>query len=374
MLMLAAAVALGSGPLAIADPDAEGARLRELRAQVTAVREQLASQRDEVTQRASELAEVQRQLDAVADAVMASQAAIERQHRAVETTQREVEAQEQRAEDHRTSLQRRVRSMYMRGVGREQLAVLAASSPGEFADRATLAMIVTRADQEVIEEASAARVTAEAQRRELAQEEARLAAGLEEQRAIMAEVDALRQQRAVQLAESRSRLADLRLQEDHLEADADLIAAAIQRAETARARPARVSRSAAAAAPQVAGSGWTWPVRGTVTSEYGPRWGRQHQGIDIAAPTGTPLAAARNGTVTYAGAMGSYGLMTLIDHGDGIVTAYAHQNRILVRSGQRVAAGEQIGEVGSTGRSTGSHVHFEVRVNGSPHNPRRYLP
>lgn len=77
--------------------------------------------------------------------------------------------------------------------------------------------------------------------------------------------------------------------------------------------------------------------------------------------------------MTYAGTMSGYGYITLIDHGGGLVTAYAHQNRLIARTGQQVAQGQQIGEVGSTGRSTGPHVHFEVRVNGAPRNPRGYL-
>lgn len=375
MLTLTAGVALASMPQVAAGPDGERARLRQLREQVSAVRQQLARQRNEVAQRAGELTQVQRQLDTVADAVAATQSAVQRQHRAVDVTQREVQAQDERADERASLLQERIAAMYKRGIGREQLEAFAANSPSEFADRMAFSMIVTRADKEVIEEASAARVAAEAQRRELGREETRLAVALEEQRAIMTEVETLRQQRAVQLAESRSRLADLRLQEEHLDADSDRVLAAIQQAEAraARARSGRASRDAAPA-PPVAPSGWVWPARGTVTSEFGPRWGRQHQGIDIAASTGTTLVAARAGTVLSAGPTGSYGLMTLIDHGGGIVTAYAHQNRIVVRAGQRVAAGQQIGEIGSTGRSSGPHVHFEVRVNGSPQNPRRYLP
>ena len=98
-----------------------------------------------------------------------------------------------------------------------------------------------------------------------------------------------------------------------------------------------------------------------------------HEGIDIGAGTGTPIYAAASGVVSFAGTMGGYGNLTLIDHGQGIVSASAHQSRIGVAVGQRVAAGQVIGAVGATGNVTGAHLHFETRVGGSPQNPRNYL-
>ena len=119
-------------------------------------------------------------------------------------------------------------------------------------------------------------------------------------------------------------------------------------------------------------SGFIWPVNGVVTSGFGWRWGRMHEGIDIAAPTGTPIRAAAAGTVIYAGYMGGYGNLVIIDHGNGLSTAYAHQSAIYVGGGS-VSQGTVIGAVGSTGNSTGPHLHFEVRVNGSAVDPMGYL-
>ncbi|MER3396798.1 MAG: hypothetical protein C4319_08470 [Acidimicrobiia bacterium] len=126
-----------------------------------------------------------------------------------------------------------------------------------------------------------------------------------------------------------------------------------------------------AAKPSV--SGFVWPVNGVVTSGFGMRWGRLHAGIDIAAPIGTPVRAAQSGQVIFAGTQGGYGNLVLIAHGGGIVTAYAHLSAIGVTVGQFVDRGENIGAVGSTGFSTGPHLHFEVRVNGSPVDPMGYL-
>ena len=120
-------------------------------------------------------------------------------------------------------------------------------------------------------------------------------------------------------------------------------------------------------------SGFIWPASGPVTSPFGWRWGRMHEGIDIGAPYGAPIVAAAAGTVIYCGWMSGYGNLVAIDHGGGISTAYGHQSSIAVACGQHVDQGQTIGYVGSTGHSTGPHLHFEVRVNGSPVDPLGYL-
>ena len=119
---------------------------------------------------------------------------------------------------------------------------------------------------------------------------------------------------------------------------------------------------------------YLWPARGVVTSRFGTRWRRHHTGVDIAAPRGTPIHAARDGRVVRVGWYGGYGLMVVLDHGDGMETWYGHASAVLVRVGQEVRRGQVIARVGCTGACTGPHVHFEVRVRGEPVNPLRYLP
>jgi murein DD-endopeptidase MepM/ murein hydrolase activator NlpD len=122
--------------------------------------------------------------------------------------------------------------------------------------------------------------------------------------------------------------------------------------------------------------GYIWPAKGVLTSGYGRRWGRMHRGIDIAAPVGTPILAAAPGVVVTAGwNSGGYGNLVEIQHPDGSLTLYAHNSRILVRRGQDVQQGEQISEMGSTGYSTGPHLHFEVHPSGrGAVNPMAFLP
>ena len=116
------------------------------------------------------------------------------------------------------------------------------------------------------------------------------------------------------------------------------------------------------------------PVHGPVGDRFGPRWGRMHTGIDFAAPMGARTAAAGRGTVSFAGwNSGGYGNLVVIQHRLGFQTWYAHLSSVAVRSGQAVSGGSRIGYVGSTGRSTGPHSHFEVRLNGKPIDPQPYL-
>jgi murein DD-endopeptidase MepM/ murein hydrolase activator NlpD len=119
--------------------------------------------------------------------------------------------------------------------------------------------------------------------------------------------------------------------------------------------------------------GFIWPVSGPVVSGFGMRWGRLHAGVDIAVPAGTPIRAAAGGTVAIAGWMGGYGQYTCIQHGGGIATCYAHQSSIGVGVGTKVSQGQVIGSVGCTGHCFGDHLHFEVRVGGSPVDPMGYL-
>jgi murein DD-endopeptidase MepM/ murein hydrolase activator NlpD len=119
-------------------------------------------------------------------------------------------------------------------------------------------------------------------------------------------------------------------------------------------------------------SGLIWPVNGPVVSGFGWRWGRMHEGIDIAAGYGTPIRASAAGNVIYAGWMGGYGNLIIIDHGGGIATAYAHQSSFAVGGGS-VSQGQTIGYVGCTGHCFGPHLHFEVRANGAAVDPLGYL-
>jgi murein DD-endopeptidase MepM/ murein hydrolase activator NlpD len=170
----------------------------------------------------------------------------------------------------------------------------------------------------------------------------------------------------------QQRLTDLSTLSAADRADAEEIDA-LQAASRALEARIRAAQSTPGTAQAPSSAGLIWPVQGPVTSPFGWRWGRMHEGIDIGVPYGTPIHAAASGTIIYCGWESGYGNLTVIDHGGNLATAYGHQSSIAVSCGQQVSQGQLIGYVGSTGHSTGPHLHFEVRVNGAPVDPMGYL-
>jgi murein DD-endopeptidase MepM/ murein hydrolase activator NlpD len=242
---------------------------------------------------------------------------------------------------------------YMHDVGRQDLRIATDVRRAKIAMRRTRARTVTT-------------------RKQVAATTAAVEVRVDEQRAVrdrlVADQTALASARADRhqsLVAVRSQEATDRKHVENLQAESAQLMARIQAAQ---------ARSSTGGTPTVrSSSGFIWPASGVVTSGFGWRWGRMHEGLDIAASYGAPISAASSGTVIYAGWMGGYGNLVVIDHGGGLATAYGHQSSIAVSSGSQVSQGQTIGYVGSTGHSTGPHLHFEVRVNGSAVDPMGYL-
>ncbi len=147
-------------------------------------------------------------------------------------------------------------------------------------------------------------------------------------------------------------------------------AEAVERASRANGERGGLATSTTQQAPDL----WLLPMHDyTFSSPYGWRWNRMHNGIDLAAPQGTPIFAVHAGTVTLARWNGGYGYAVIIDHGDGVQTLYGHNSELLVSEGQEVSAGERIALAGNTGYSFGAHLHFEIHVNGVPQDPVPWL-
>ncbi|MBW3577409.1 MAG: peptidoglycan DD-metalloendopeptidase family protein [Actinobacteria bacterium] len=203
------------------------------------------------------------------------------------------------------------------------------------------------------------------QRQTAAEAEAEVRRLTQEQRALTERVAADRAERAKTLSELEASRESHEQLVSTLQAESDRLAAELRR-----------SQWRAGAAP---GAGTlAWPTDGRPGSGYGwrthPIFGTQrfHAGVDIAGPIGQPIVAAADGLVVGAGYRGGYGLTVVIDHGGGLATLYAHQSRLAVSPGQLVKRAEKIGEIGSTGFSTGPHLHYEVRVGGEPQDPMRW--
>ena len=214
-----------------------------------------------------------------------------------------------------------------------------------------------------------ARMVTASTKRDVAEATAVLARETEKQRAARDALVVRQNALAAARANQRSLLVTVRAQREKDEEDL----AAMQAASAAIAAQIRAHQSSSGSSGNgTSSSGLIWPVNGPITSGFGWRWGRMHEGIDIGVPCGTPIHAAASGTVIYSGWMDGYGNFVVIDHGNGLATAYGHQSAIYV-SGGSVSQGQSIGAVGSTGNSTGCHLHFEVRVNGTPVDPLGYL-
>ena len=224
-------------------------------------------------------------------------------------------------------------------------------------------------------EAAKARVAA--LERALAGAKARLAAALQA-------VDAAHRARDEALAEAaRAEVVAARVSLRRLEAEAEAAARELRsaRREVARARRAAASARREAVAPGAAAGGgrFLWPTQGGVSSPYGyrihPIFGtrRLHTGVDIGGAYGAPVRSGDDGIVVFAGVMSGYGNAVVVDHGGGLATTYNHLSAISVSSGWEVSRGERLGSVGCTGYCTGPHLHFEVRVHGTPVNPMPYL-
>jgi murein DD-endopeptidase MepM/ murein hydrolase activator NlpD len=209
-------------------------------------------------------------------------------------------------------------------------------------------------------------------RRQVAETTREVAARTAEQRAVRDRLAWSQRELATARRDKRSTLASVREDKEaaighmrDLQAQSASLAAKIRSAQSSSIVPAPTGAASAA--------GFVWPVQGVLTSGFGWRWGRMHEGVDIAVANGTPVVAAKAGVVIVAGWMGGYGNLVVIDHGGGVATAYGHNTSVTVGVGQLVEQGQLIAYSGSTGHSTGPHVHFEVRINGSPVDPMGYL-
>ena len=256
--------------------------------------------------------------------------------------------------------------------------VLASTSFGDFLDRTEFLDRIADQDEKVITRVRRVKREVTGLTHELGELEVRAEAARDAIVSKRNEVLAVKNRivgRRDELAQARDGRAALlrRVRTSRHHAEEDL--AALERLQ---ARVSAQVRTAGGGLPSAApirrGSGrFIWPVNGPVTSPFGQRWGRLHAGIDISAPAGTPIRAAASGRVILLGPTGGYGNYVCIGHGGGISTCYAHLSRYGTSSGAGVSQGQVIGAVGCTGHCFGDHLHFEVRINGSPVDPLGYL-
>ncbi|MFN2587685.1 MAG: murein hydrolase activator EnvC [Actinomycetota bacterium] len=390
--VLLALLVAGLGIPAAADPGGDLDEIRDRQERVEARKNQKLARAADVDDRVAELDRQRDEVEARVEELSADVAAVDvkisRTKEKLAVAQQQLALLEEELDGIRRRLDRRTDLLTTRAIEAYKAgpagyldSLLSSTDIAELVDRVEYRQSAMETDAELIdtievlqEETEVQEELAEEKQLEIAEAKldleaarAELAAKRDERAAVLAQKDAVLTEKRILLGDLRSDAQRLARVEAQLEADEARILAALQ-AGPAPAGPAPVG-----------GGQLLFPAAGPITSPYGyrthPIFGdrRLHTGIDIGAGYGAPVVAADAGTVVFAGVMSGYGNVIAVDHGGGLATTYNHLSAFYVGSGQIVSRGSSIGAVGCTGYCTGPHLHFEVRVNGSPVDPMPYL-
>ena len=302
--------------------------------------------------------------------------------------ERQLAEAQKRLEGRESVFYKRVRDIYINGRLSYLDVVIGSKDFSDFANRLEVLKRIIDSDITLINEIKKERADIEAHKQKLEADRAKLVELEKSALAKQAEIEQKKAERNVVLQKAQNDRATAMQAIEELNASSAQVSAMLKERQAARAAAAAAAAVAAAQSSggQGASDNWVqgtgqlgWPVSGEITSPYGyrvhPIWGTTiyHSGIDIGVDEGTPVHAADGGVVVWSGWMGGYGYAVVIDHGNGLSTLYGHNSELAVDEGQSVAKGQVISYAGSTGNSTGPHVHFEVRVNGDPVDPMGYL-
>jgi len=342
-----------------------------LTSQLSAVVAELGAAQDAVAEAQSSLGALEAELAAEQGHLAELTVLLERQTRRLERLQAEYERVV-------GILESRVRAIYIEEPPDVLSFLVSAASFHDLIDNVEFLSRIGAQDRLIARQVESAKLRAAAERRATADTRRLTAATVsvisartEEARSVRDRLAANRDTLAAARELKQSAVASSRESREEYLAEVNALAAqSAALAEAIRGSQAQAG-SSGTGAPSAAGL--IWPVDGIVVSGFGMRWGRMHEGIDVTASTGTPVRAAAAGTIIHAGWLGGYGNLVVVDHGNGLATAYAHASAILVVVGQQVGQGEMVSLVGSTGNSSGPHLHFEVRVNGVAVDPLLYL-
>ena len=325
-------------------------RIAEHEAQAGTLKERIDALNRQITDLQIEMNRLDTQIDKIKSRVHSAQARIDQ-------TQAEIDRIKKIATEQAIEL-------YKAGATDAIEALLDSSSLAELDARAELLGVAAQESTGALIRYGRLRVEIQAEHRELFRLKEELTEEVKNRAIFSDRLSDKKTELNVNLAELSRKLSNERAKEGNLQDESDRIKGQLE-AIAARNSVEKLGTSA---------QGFIWPINGSVTSPYGYRWGRMHTGIDIDGYTGQPMVASKDGVVVMAEYYSGYGLTVVVDHGGGYATLYAHQSRTNVSNGQSVEQGDLIGWVGCTGSCTGDHLHFEVRVNGSPRNPMDYLP
>ncbi len=351
LLALAWLAPPGSAQEAGSDPESLHRQLDEANAEI----DRIQSEADSVDEK---IAAIDREAAAVQKALAASEALVSLTQSEIAVLRLEIQDKEKEFDRAQDQVRDVAIQLYKAGPTAELDIILSVSNITELSSVLDYAQAVD-ADR------SQAMVASLRLKAELVQDRKRFEATLSEAQEALAQ-QSLQSQHLADLRRAQSlKQSDLEAEVVEAQKEADAISAA------SNAIQDQLSGSSIGATNP---GGFAWPWRGAITSGFGPRWGSFHEGIDIDCVTGDSIGASKAGTVISATYDSGYGYYIVIDHGGGFATLYAHNSELYVGAGDSVSQGDAISACGSTGHSTGDHLHFEVRVNGSPQDPMGYLP
>ena len=337
-----------------------------------------------VSEQLRQIEEQLRQANAELGTIIEQRVAVEND---ITLNERQLAEAQKRLEGRESVFYKRVRDIYINGRLSYLDVVIGSKDFSDFANRLEVLKRIIDSDITLINEIKKERADIEAHKQKLEADRAKLVELEKAALAKQAEIEQKKAERNVVLQKAQNDRATAMQAIEELNASSAQVSAMLKERQAARAAAAAAAAAAAqSSGGQGASDNWVqgtgqlgWPVSGEITSPYGyrvhPIWGTTiyHSGIDIGVDEGTPVHAADGGVVVWSGWMGGYGYAVVIDHGNGLSTLYGHNSELAVDEGQSVAKGQVISYAGSTGNSTGPHVHFEVRVNGDPVDPMGYL-
>lgn len=342
-------------------------RLQDLNQQINAQQANVDGVKQRQRSIMSQIQSLDQSIKSVEQNINALNTDIGQLEKAIAKTRQEISQEEKELDKQVDILGERLVYVYEKGGQASYLEVLLASADiKDFLTRYDMLKYIVQGDVQMIDSINQTRRELEVKKSDLEVKQNRLVLAREGHQSNKITLASQQNDKKAVLSQVEKEKASLEQALAELEAASREVEALIRRAQSGS---------------QLGTGVFTWPTPGYrgINSDYGMRYHpilkqrKMHTGIDINASGGASIVAADSGTVIFAGWMGAYGQAVIIDHGEGISTLYGHQSSILVSSGQSVEKGQKIGKVGSTGWSTGPHLHFEVRINGQPTNPHNYV-
>lgn len=349
--------------------------ITQARREMSDIRKRLAAAQGRADTIKKEVGRLDAELDDLNRQIASGQRDVARLESDIRTGQLQISELKARFKKAADASNARARNLYIQGPGQSVAMLFAAESISEFSRAQVWMEKSAEQDSKILVDTARLSKDLEEKQESLSKAKRTLDVRRSElqQRKVLSQSAMKDRQLALDAAEKD--VAATRRHLEGLEADSARLTAVLrqQSAAAAAQRPSRpAGGDGAGEGGAASSSGFVRPVTGRVTSPFGPRWGRLHSGVDIDGNTGDPVRATKSGTIMPISCGGGYGICTIIDHGGGVTSLYAHMSRKVVSSG-RVEAGQLIGAIGCSGSCTGSHIHFEIRFGGSAQNPMRFF-